>query len=54
MTSAEAQKRIEELTKALQAHNHRYYLLNKPSISDYDFDMLLEKVRVMRTYSSES
>lgn len=45
MTSTEAQKRIEELTKTLQEHNHRYYVLNEPSISDYEFDMLLEELK---------
>jgi DNA ligase (NAD+) len=38
---------IESLKQELNHHNYRYYVLNKPVISDYDFDMkmkLLEKL----------
>jgi DNA ligase (NAD+) len=45
MTDQEAKARIEELTKELHQHNHRYYVLNAPSISDYDFDMLLKELQ---------
>ncbi len=40
----EAKSRIIELTKELNDHNHRYYVLNEPSISDYDFDSLLKEL----------
>lgn len=39
------EKRIKELTAALHAHNYRYYVLNQPSISDYEFDMLLKELQ---------
>lgn len=42
MTISEAQERITELTKALEKHNHLYYVKNQPEISDYDFDMMLK------------
>ena len=38
------QIRIEELTKLIEQHNHNYYQLSAPTITDYDFDMLLEKL----------
>ena len=44
MNKPEAKKRIEELSKELEEHNHRYYVLSEPTISDYDFDMKLEEL----------
>ncbi len=41
MDKEAAKSRIKELTDSLNDHNHRYYVLSKPVISDYDFDMLL-------------
>lgn len=37
--------RIQDLTFQLQTHNHKYYVLNKPEISDYDYDMLLKELQ---------
>lgn len=44
MTSAEAQKKIQELTDQVNYHNDLYYQKNKSEISDYEFDQLLEKL----------
>ena len=44
MNKEKAKDRIELLTKELNDHNHNYYVLSKPVISDYDFDMLLEEL----------
>ncbi len=44
MTKEEAKKRITELAGIINKHNHRYYVLASPVISDYDFDMLLEEL----------
>lgn len=38
------QQRIEELRREINGHNHKYYVENSPSISDYDFDMLLKEL----------
>lgn len=40
----EAQERITQLTSELNDHNHRYYVLAEPTISDYEFDMLLKEL----------
>ncbi|MGB2955733.1 MAG: NAD-dependent DNA ligase LigA [Anaerolineales bacterium] len=32
------QKRLVELQQLLRSHNHRYYVLNDPEISDHEFD----------------
>ncbi len=45
------QKRIEELTKELNYHNHKYYVDDKPEISDFEFDkMLLELEKLEEEY----
>ncbi|MEO0072993.1 MAG: NAD-dependent DNA ligase LigA, partial [candidate division WOR-3 bacterium] len=44
MTKAEAKKRIEELRKEINYHNYRYYVLNDPVISDYEYDQLLKEL----------
>ncbi len=38
------QDRIVFLRSELQQHNHNYYVLDKPSISDFEFDMLLNEL----------
>ncbi|MCH4889886.1 NAD-dependent DNA ligase LigA [Acidaminobacter sp. JC074] len=37
-------KRIEALTKLLNEHNHNYYVLDNPTITDYEYDMLLKEL----------
>lgn len=44
MTAEQAKHRIETLCKEIEQHNYNYYVLDKPTISDYDFDMLLEEL----------
>ncbi len=41
----DVQKRIEELTHELNQHNHRYYIEDHPTISDIEFDRLLNELR---------
>ena len=44
MTKAEAKKRIEQLSNECEEHNYKYYVLDKPSISDFEFDKLLDEL----------
>ena len=44
MNKEEAKVRIEELCKIIENHNYNYYILAQPTISDYDFDMLLNEL----------
>jgi DNA ligase (NAD+) len=44
MNDAAIQTKISELTAALNHHNHRYYVLNQPVISDFQFDQLLHEL----------
>lgn len=45
MSKEAIMSRIVELSKEIEAHNYNYYVLDKPIISDYDFDMLLEELQ---------
>ena len=38
------QQRIQALTDELREHNHRYYVLADPSISDYEYDQKLKEL----------
>lgn len=44
MKQAEARERVEKLKKELEDHNHNYYVLNSPSISDFEYDLLLNEL----------
>lgn len=38
-------ERIDQLRKELHAHNHNYYILNAPTISDQEFDRLMRELQ---------
>lgn len=40
-------RRIKELRKILHEHNHRYYVLFKPVISDFEFDVLMRELQLL-------
>lgn len=42
-----AEERILELRKELNRHNHNYYVLNNPEISDKEFDMLMKELEAL-------
>jgi DNA ligase (NAD+) len=42
MEEKEGLIKIEQLRKELNEHNYNYYVLNQPTISDFDFDMKLK------------
>jgi DNA ligase (NAD+) len=44
MNREEAKIRIKELSRELEEHNYRYYVLAQPAISDYEFDMKLKEL----------
>ena len=41
----EIKNQIEALRQELHDHNHRYYILDEPIISDYEFDQLLQTLQ---------
>ena len=44
MIPEQAKKEIERLTDQINHHNQLYYQKNKPEISDFEFDQMLEKL----------
>lgn len=40
-------QRIDSLREELNRHNHNYYVLNSPQISDKDFDMLMKELELL-------
>ena len=44
MKESEARTRIEKLRREIEEHNQKYYVLNKPVISDFEYDLLLNEL----------
>lgn len=42
--SESVKHKIESLSKQLEEHNYNYYVLSNPTISDYEFDQMLEEL----------
>ncbi|MBS1646607.1 MAG: NAD-dependent DNA ligase LigA [Bacteroidetes bacterium] len=38
------EQKIKQLREDINQHNYQYYVLDKPSVSDYEFDMLIEQL----------
>lgn len=53
MTNENIRKRIEELRTVLDDHNHRYYILSQPVISDLEFDMMLKELEKLELENPE-
>ena len=41
---------IEQLREQLHRHNYNYYILNQPTISDYDFDQMMHRLEDLETF----
>lgn len=44
---------IIQLREELHQHNHNYYVLDRPTISDFDFDMKLKQLQVLESQYPE-
>jgi DNA ligase (NAD+) len=44
MNIKEATQRAAQLRETIAEHNHRYYVLNQPVISDFEYDLLLQEL----------
>jgi DNA ligase (NAD+) len=53
MTMNEVKQKIKELSEKIRKHNYNYYVLSQPTISDYDFDMLLEELQKLEMQNPE-
>jgi DNA ligase (NAD+) len=47
MKKSEVKARIDILRKEIEEHNNRYFVLNQPSISDYEYDILLNELNTL-------
>jgi DNA ligase (NAD+) len=47
MNQNDARERIDLLRKEIEEHNRRYYVENKPVISDFEFDLLLNELETL-------
>jgi DNA ligase (NAD+) len=45
MEKNEAKNKIAHLRKELEYHNHRYYVMAQPEISDFDYDMKMKELQ---------
>lgn len=51
--SENIQQKIEELREELHQHNYNYYILDEPSISDFEFDAKLKELQDLETQHPE-
>ncbi|MBE0479464.1 MAG: NAD-dependent DNA ligase LigA [Dehalococcoidia bacterium] len=49
MDEQQARKRIDELREKIHYHNYRYYVLDSPEISDFEYDQLLAELRTLES-----
>lgn len=49
MSEEEAKKRLRELREIINYHNYLYYVLDKPEISDYEYDQLFQELLAIET-----
>jgi DNA ligase (NAD+) len=42
--NSKIQKRIDELRELIREHEYKYYVIAQPTISDYEFDLLLKEL----------
>jgi len=47
------EQRVKELTEQLNYHNHRYYVLDTPEISDFEYDAMLREMENIETEHPE-
>ncbi len=49
MTIEEARNRVKELTELLEKYNYEYYVLNESSVSDAEYDRLMNELKLIET-----
>lgn len=48
---SDIKRKIDALVEELNQHNHSYYVLDQPTISDYEYDKKLEKLKALEESS---
>src|SRR5262244_2668356 len=46
-------ERVEELRQQIREHEYRYYVLDQPTISDYEFDQLMRELQELERQHPE-
>ena len=54
MKKKEAIQRIDTLRRELNSHNHNYYVLNNPVITDFEYDILMNELQQLEKMYPES
>ena len=49
----DVQNEINELRRKIRHHSRLYYVYDKPEISDYDFDMLMQQLKALEALHPE-
>lgn len=47
MNAEEAKKRCDELAREIEKHNYAYYVLDNPTIEDFEYDALMREVKAL-------
>lgn len=53
MSKENIKKRIDELRQLIEYHNHRYYVLDSPEISDSEYDLLMRELMKLEEENPE-
>ncbi|MCL2368762.1 MAG: NAD-dependent DNA ligase LigA, partial [Oscillospiraceae bacterium] len=43
----DTKQQIEALRKQIEGHNHSYYVLDSPTVSDYEYDQLMRELMAL-------
>lgn len=49
MEKTEAASRIAELIEVISKHNYNYYVMDNPTVDDYEYDMLMQELKKLET-----
>lgn len=52
-TAVTVQQKIEKLRRAIRDHDYQYYVLSQPSISDFEYDQLMEQLLTLEKQHPE-
>lgn len=53
MTDASARAELEELRSRIEEHNHKYYVLDEPSIPDAEYDRMMRRLQELESANPE-
>src|ERR1700677_777791 len=53
MPQNNVQKRMEALRQQIRQHDHAYFILDKPAISDFEYDRLFSELKALEAAHPE-